>query len=321
VSFAPLYQIRLAAIAPMLIGAVACRDRQPATATSAATVAATVDAAAPASLPESVAARAAAAAPVSYEDAESAYRAGNYGDAAELFAAYVESKPDNPWGRYMLGLSAWKAGDLARAEQAFDEALTLDPTHLKSMLNSTRVLIERGKPEQALERIDGAVELAPQSGEAFRVRGRVLADLGRNEEAIEAYQRAAALDEQDGWAMNNLGLLYIQLGRYSEALPPLARATELRPRSPVFQNNLGQALERLGHVSQAKQAYEAAIAADSGYVKAGIALTRVTELSDSDGVAAVDLKALADEFRATVQQWAFVARDSVSDVPDSVENQ
>jgi hypothetical protein len=38
-------------------------------------------------------------------------------------------------------------------------------------------------------------------------------------------------------------------------------------------------------------------------------------------VTAPDLKALADEFRATVQQWAFVARDTVSDLPDSVEVQ
>jgi tetratricopeptide (TPR) repeat protein len=319
-SFAPLYRIRLAAVAPMLIGLVACRDGQSRTTTSAAKVTTPADSSSPA-VAAAPSARPLPPAPVSYEDAESAYAAGNHGDAAELFAAYVESKPDNPWGRYMLGLSAWKAGDLARAEQAFDEALTLDPTHLKSMLNSTRVLIERGKSTEALERIDGAVEIAPQSGEAFRLRGRVLAEIGRSDEAIEAYQRAAALDERDGWAMNNLGLLYIQLGRYTEALAPLARATELKPRSPVFQNNLGQALEQLGHASQAKQAYEAAVAADSGYVKASTALARVSTLSDMEGTTPVDLKALADEFRATVQQWAFVARDSVSDLPDSVDTE
>ncbi|HET8625615.1 MAG TPA: tetratricopeptide repeat protein, partial [Gemmatimonadales bacterium] len=128
-------------------------------------------------------------------------------------------------------------------------------------------------------------------------------------------------DEHDAWAMNNLGLLYIQLGRYTEALPPLARATELKPGSPVFQNNLGHALERLGHVAQAKQAYEAAVASDSSYVKASTALARVGSLTDAESVATVDLKALADEFRATVAQWAFVARDSVSEVPDSIETQ
>jgi len=315
-------RIRLAAVSPLLLIALGCDKGQSRTTTVAATVATTVDSAKPAAATTGpVGSSPLPPAPVSYEDAESAYKAGNYGDAAELFAAYIESKPDNPWGRYMLGLSAWKAGDLARAETAFDEALTLDPTHLKSMLNSTRVLLERGKGDEALERIDAAVDLAPQSGKALRLRGRVLAQLGRNDEAITVYQRAAALDEQDGWAMNNLGLLYIQLGRYTEALPPLARATQLKPRSPVFQNNLGQALERLGHHAQAKQAYEAALAADSGYVKSSTGLARVSELSDAPGVAPVDLKTLADQFRAAVEQWAFVARDTVSDAVDSVDTQ
>ncbi len=311
-------RIRLAVISPLLLVALGCDKGQSRTATGAATV--SVDSTTPV-VPPSSPALSRPLPPVSYEDAETAYRNGQYADAAELFAAYTESKPDNPWGRYMLGLSAWKAGDLARAERAFDEALTLDPTHLKSMLNSTRVLLDRGRGDDALDRINSAIDIAPQSGEAFRLRGRALAHLGRNDEAIEAYQRAAAFDEQDGWAMNNLGLLYIQLGRYTEALAPLARATQLKPRSPVFQNNLGQALERLGHVSQAKKAYEAAIAADSTYAKSSTGLARVTGLTDAPEVGEVDLAALADEFRVTVRQWAFVARDSMSDVADSVDTQ
>jgi Flp pilus assembly protein TadD len=314
-------RIRLAAVSPLLLVALACDKGSSHTATVAATVT-TVDSTSP-SLDSSVSAssRPLPPVPVSYEDAESAFKKGNYSDAAELFAAYIESKPENPWGRYMLGLSAWKAGDLARAEQAFEEALTLDPAHLKSMVNSTRVLLERGKNAEALERVTGALEIAPQSAEASRLHGRVLAQIGRNDEAIVAYQRAAALDERDTWAMNNLGLLYIQLGRYTEALPPLARATELNPRSPVFQNNLGQALERLGYYPEARKAYESAVASDSGYVKASTGLARVTGIEQPEGVTAPDLKALADEFRAAVQQWAFVARDTVSDLPDSAEAQ
>jgi Flp pilus assembly protein TadD len=315
-------RIRIAAVSPLLLVSLACDKGQPRTTTVAASVAATVDSSRP--VEEStvpVRSRPFPPAPVSYEDAENAFKGGHYADAAELFAAYVESKPNNPWGRYMLGLSAWKSGDLARAERAFDEALTLDPTHLKSMLNSTRVLLERGKNAEALERITTALETAPQSAEAFRLHGRTLAQVGRNEEAVAAYQRAAALDEHDAWAMNNLGVLYIQLGRYAEALPPLARATEIRPRSPVFQNNLGQALERLGHYAEARRAYESAVASDSAYVNASTALARLTGVQQSGEATAPDLKALADEFRATVQQWAFVARDTAPDVSDSVEIQ
>ena len=159
---------------------------------------------------------------------------------------------------------------------AFDEALRLDPDHRKSLFNSARVLLETGQPGQALERVERGLSLEPLSAEGHRLLGRARVELGQFDEAIEAYQRAIAIDDRDVWSMNNLGLLYIQQGQSDEALLPLARAVELRSNSPVFQNNLGTALERTGHVAEARQAYEAAVAADSGYAKAVSSLARVT---------------------------------------------
>src|SRR5688500_1069379 len=58
--------------------------------------------------------------PATFADGEAAYHAGRYGDAAANFEAYIERRPDNACGHYMLGLSAWKSGDLARSEAAFE---------------------------------------------------------------------------------------------------------------------------------------------------------------------------------------------------------
>ena len=84
-----------------------------------------------------------------YADAERAFHLGRYEEAASMFQAYTESEPDNAWGHYMLGLSAWKIGDHTRALEAFDAALRLDPSHRKSLLNSARVLLEMGRPQDA----------------------------------------------------------------------------------------------------------------------------------------------------------------------------
>src|SRR5438128_8343246 len=51
------------------------------------------------------------AGPVTFGRADSAFRGRRYSEAVSLFAVYTTSNPDNPWGHYMLGLSAWKAGD------------------------------------------------------------------------------------------------------------------------------------------------------------------------------------------------------------------
>ena len=77
---------------------------------------------------------------VTYEEAEAAFHEKRYGEAADMFASYTERKSENPWGFYMLGLSAWKAGDLEQAEAAFNQSLELDQRHVKSYLSLSRVL-------------------------------------------------------------------------------------------------------------------------------------------------------------------------------------
>ena len=42
--------------------------------------------------------------------AESAFGDGRYPEAAQLFTAYTESNPENPWGYYMLGLVGLEDG-------------------------------------------------------------------------------------------------------------------------------------------------------------------------------------------------------------------
>jgi Flp pilus assembly protein TadD len=255
------------------------------------------------------------AAKVSYSDAESVFTSGRYREAAELFGRYVEQRPENPWGHYMLGLAAWKSGDLVRAEQAFGEALVRDPAHVKSLLNSSRVLLALDRPQEALERVETALEIDPASSEALRIKGRALHESGDLDGAILAYRAALAADERDSWAMNNLGLIYLQQGRAEEALGPLARAVELRGNAPVFHNNLGIALERTGHAAAARKAFEAALAVDSTYGKAAVSLARVTAMTDTVSGDAVDLPALAATFKAQVRMW----RDSIPAVADTAE--
>ena len=239
----------------------------------------------------------------SYADADRAFHRGRYEEAAGMFEAYIESEPDNAWGQYMLGLSSWKIGNHTRALEAFDAALRLDPSHRKSLLNSARVLLETSRPQDALERVERALAIEPMSAEALRLKGRAHSELGQFTEAIDAYQRALAVDDRDTWAMNNLGYLYIQQGRSDAALLPLARAVELRGNVPVFQNNFGTALERSGHFVTAREAYQAALQADSTYEKAEVGLSRVNAHGAESDTSSVDIAALSREFQAQVDEW------------------
>jgi tetratricopeptide (TPR) repeat protein len=253
--------------------------------------------------------------PVTYANAESSFTKGDYSTATQLFSRYTDSNPENPWGFYMLGMSAWKNGEQEQAVAAFDRALQLDPDHRKSLFNSSRVLLEMGQPQEALKRVEQALGREPMSNEGLRLLGRARYQVGKVNEAIEAYRKALAVDESDVWSMNNLALIYLDQNRSEEAIPPLARAIELRANAPVFQNNLGMALERSGYPTAAAKAYETAIALDSTYRKASVGLGRVTSGGQTPEKTPVDLASLSQRFQDEIAGWR--AESST----DSVETQ
>jgi len=175
----------------------------------------------------------------------------------------------------MLGLSAWKAGDLAKAEGAFEDALKIDPNHVKSLVNLSRVLIDQRRYDDAVVQLTHASEVDSASVDVQRLLGRVYAAQHKTDEAVGAYGRAIELDARDAWSMNNLGLLFLEQDHAQEALPLLCRAVLLRKDVPEFHNNLGMALEHTGRFGAAAAAYRDALTANPGYLKAQQNLARV----------------------------------------------
>ena len=88
---------------------------------------------------------------VSFGDAERVFRSGDYASAVEMFGAYATRMPENPWGHYMLGISAWRAGNHGSAEAALRRTIEVDPKHVKGYTNLARVLLEQRKASDALD--------------------------------------------------------------------------------------------------------------------------------------------------------------------------
>ncbi len=233
---------------------------------------------------------------VTYEQSETAFLEGRYDEAVTLFTLYTERRPSNPWGHYMLGMSAWKSGRTDTAEHAFQQAVALDSTLVKGYLNLARVLIEASRPSEAITTIDRAIAVDGETSVAFRLKGNAYQTLGQKEDALASYKHAIEIDPEDAWSMNNLAFILIDEGRYDEALPALARATELRKDVPVFFNNLGMALERTGHFRAAEEAYTFAASLDGVASKSVANRDRVVGVVEQPGLEPVDLAALAHAF-------------------------
>jgi Flp pilus assembly protein TadD len=236
----------------------------------------------------------------SFTDGEAAFRSGRFGDAVGVFAAYVEKKPENAMGHYMLGLSAWKSGDLVKAESELARSTELDSMKVKGWLNLTRVLIEEKKPDLALANVERAIQLDSTTSESFRMLGRAKAELGDVDGAVDAYQRSIKIDDRDVWSLNNLGSLLIEKGRFEEALGPLGRVIVVKPDVATYHNNLGMALEHVGYYVAAAEEYRVAIGIDSTHTKASSNLARVDGKKDKEGLPVLDLPAVVTKFLTDV---------------------
>ena len=234
--------------------------------------------------------------PVTFAAAEAVYRDGRYDEAAAMFTSYTAGKPNNAWGQYMLGLAAWKAGDAERSETAFRKALEIDPKHVKSWVNLSRVYLDVGQPDSALDCLDQARALDSTSAEVYRLLGRARAEAGQTDDAIEAYRTAVTLDDQDAWSFNNIGLLDLDQGLTGDAVGALARAVDLRPDVATFHNNLGMALEQTGYFAGAQDQYRLAVQADSSYQKAAANLQRIDGWKDKQDLPPLDLPGLEQKF-------------------------
>ncbi|MCZ6915311.1 MAG: tetratricopeptide repeat protein [Gemmatimonadetes bacterium] len=249
---------------------------------------------------------------VSYEEAEAAYHDGRFVEAMGLFTNYLEHRSDNVWGHFMLGMSARRAGDDVAAEESFRLGLEKDPTHVPSLVNLTRVLLDHDRPEEALESIDEALALDPESNSVYRVLGRVQYELGEVEHAIESYQEALEIDDRDVWSMNNLGLLLIREDRYDEAVFPLARATLLRDDIAIFHNNLGIVLEQRGLPGSAETSFRTAVELDPLHERAAVNLARVEGREDDPTVARFDVEQASQKFLEEIERWRAFPYDRVS---------
>ncbi|MFK7844868.1 MAG: tetratricopeptide repeat protein [Rhodothermales bacterium] len=240
---------------------------------------------------------------VTYAEAEAAFTGKNYVEAVDLFSSYTAQKANNPWGFYMLGLSAYRAGDYETAKTAYEEALALDQGHVKSWINLGRAQLAGGETEDAIASLNNALLIDTESADAFRLKGRAFHNLNQNAEAIASYKQALILSDSDAWSMNNLALIYIEEQQFDQALPVLALAVEINDQEALFLNNLGMVLEHHGQVQTAIETYKKAVETDAWNQKAQDNLSRLENVREKIGVAPIDLSVMANNFRDEIAAW------------------
>ena len=201
------------------------------------------------------------------EEAMACHRAGQLARAESLYRQALALQPDHPEVLHLLGLVAYQSGALETAVTLLTAAIAHDakPSYL---FNLGVVLQKQGKLEEAVATYSRAVTLNPAHGDAYRNLGNTFTELGSLSEAITAYRRALAINPGSPDYHNNLGVALKDTGAIDEAIALYRQALRLDSSHPEAHSNLGSALMEQGHLEEAVDSFHRALRIKPAYLKA-----------------------------------------------------
>lgn len=91
-------------------------------------------------------------------------------------------------------------------------------------------LLNRDKPESALEAFNRAIDIDPTKADGFLGRANTLNTLNRYEEALPDYDRAIEIEPTLANAYVNRGSVYSRMGQFEKAIADYERGLELDPK-------------------------------------------------------------------------------------------
>lgn len=172
-------------------------------------------------------------------------------DSIAAYRKSVAAKPDVFESNLNLGLMLAKTGQ-PDAEQFLRAATKLKPSaHIeegqaRAWLSLAKVL-EKAKPDEAIEAYHQASTLQPKDPEPHLSAGELLEKQERVSDAEQEYKQVLALDPTSADALAGLANIYMRTQRYGEADDVLHKLVAVRPNDAGAHMQLGRILAIAGH--------------------------------------------------------------------------
>jgi tetratricopeptide (TPR) repeat protein len=191
------------------------------------------------------------------------YQAGEYEKAEKFLAEVVEMRPTFPDVFNMLGVIYHAQERFQEAEEAFENALRINPGYTEAALNLSVTYNDRGKYDLAravYSRVMASSADQPRGLDPF-ARGKIAnmhADLGEvyagfgmYDEGVREYSKALDLAPDFVDLRVRLGNVYRDMGVYNAAIAEFEHAKRLKPAYLPARLHLGVTLFSLGRKDEA----------------------------------------------------------------------
>ncbi len=156
---------------------------------------------------------------------------------------------------FNLGVSFFNQREMAKAVQAYQKAIALDPTYVEAYNNLGITYQELGDSTLAFEAYQKSIEINPQYEKGHNNLGILLYQKGREEEAIEAFQKALAINPNNVESHINLGILFKKRGQWDKGIESYKKALAINPLRGETHYNIALLYEQLGRAGLAIDHY------------------------------------------------------------------
>lgn len=181
----------------------------------------------------------------------------------------------------------------ARALQAYDRALELQPYFAQAWANRGNVLRDMARYADAAHSYRSALSTQPHFDSAWHGLGLALGDLKQWNEALSAFDHAVAYNPTLSVAWLDRGNVLRELDRPEDAMKSYELALQHNASYAQAWSNRGVVLKQLGRMDEALQSYQKALACKPDFVDAMVnCSTLLKELLQLDASAQLTQRAL-----------------------------
>ena len=132
-------------------------------------------------------------APVTFEQAQAAFKARNYHDAVAMLDAFIAAHPGDARAFVLRGDAKANLGENDAALKDYNSALTIDPEYQYAYVTRCETRLQLDDTAGALTDCDAAIRLDPKDALAYEDRGDVQFERAAYAAALTDYDRAVAL--------------------------------------------------------------------------------------------------------------------------------
>ena len=188
-----------------------------------------------------------------------------YKDPETLWRDVLEKNPTAWIAHNNLGQILYERGEMDKAIEYYQEAITLWPNAREARHNLASSLFKVGKIKEAESHFRAALKLAPDTSHTLSELAVLLSATGRLAEAQKNALKAAQIDPENADIQNNLGIVFLRSNMADRAMASFTKAITLRPEFREVHNNIGIVHSMQGRLAAAVVSFKKALEIDPAY--------------------------------------------------------